>query len=538
VRASSYTLTQTGSIRSMAWLRKQDLARDGSASPAKFDVYGLLNTASGGRDGRLVWRDAGVDFPTTLGFFEGSRGKRSKLVGGLEIPKLLVQALRKDLAIKALCDASLIARISEVHPRAAVEEAFREALEPLEAEQAEGAQALHGLFGRVAIVRYARFMTDEGSELLFSVIDLTMAAKGCDYDAAKKIVHRLLDETRPKYRKIIFPGQVGRPTPCLAVDKAVEFLRLIRGREISASVRREAAQTPVQIAGGDASLTTRQGLRLRRGQGDCSTLGERLTTFGDPFKILTCRQSRRSSSKKNNIARQGKRLCSIACAHVGCARQAFRTSSSSSGPSSSPEAAAPHPRRLCRLHGGGPRCKSQACSVYSTAPPADYMLRTLCWGCFVALHPGISKSKVRREQLVLAELDRRIPALSQRAIEQVQDCRIPGGCSLKRPDMLYVFSDRYVQIEVDEQGHGSYQCSDEDTRLEIIAADVGVPGLVLRIDPDRNGCVRKRRRRNGELVWEGDGLQFPRLMSEACGVVEDFMRLMPAPPEILKRYVA
>jgi hypothetical protein len=263
-----------------------------------------------------------------------------------------------------------------------------------------------------------------------------------------------------------------------------------------------------------------------------------LTTVGDPsLRILTCRlPSHRTSSKKTKIARRRKRLRNVTCAHVGCARKAFRASSSSEPSSSSALAAAPHPRRLCRLHGGGPRCRSQACSVYSTAPPADYMRRTLCWGCFVALHPGISKSKVRREQLVLAELDRRLPALSQSAIQQVQDCRIPGGCSLKRPDMLYVFSDRYVQIEVDEHGHGSYQCSDEDTRLEIIAADVGVPGLVLRIDPDRNGCVRRRRRRNGELVWEGDGLQFPRLMGEACGVVEDFLK-QTTPSAIVKRHV-
>lgn len=154
----------------MAWLRRQNLERDGAAPPAKFDVYGLLTVASGGRPGRKVWNEAGVVFPTTLGFLEGSRGKRSKLVGGLEIPKLLVQVLRKDLAIKALRDASLIARISEVHPRVDVEEAFREALEPLEAERAEGSQALRELFGRVASVRYAHFATsDGGSELLFSV---------------------------------------------------------------------------------------------------------------------------------------------------------------------------------------------------------------------------------------------------------------------------------------------------------------------------------------------------------------------------------
>ena len=55
-------------------------------------------------------------------------------------------------------------------------------------------------------------------------------------------------------------------------------------------------------------------------------------------------------------------------------------------------------------------------------------------------------------------------------------------------------------MEVDEEGHACYECEDEDSRLEIIAADLGRPGLVVRIDPDFKGqqCFRKVQLSNGE----------------------------------------
>ena len=177
--------------------------------------------------------------------------------------------LRKDLATKALRDASLSNRLSRVHTREEVEAAIRAALSPLEADEEASAKAIEGLFGsRDACVRYRR----EGGEFLFSVIDLAMVAKGCDYEAAQKLVWRLAEEyfderlgdddpaenqtTCLIFRRIIFDGQRGRPTPCLAVDKAIEFLMLIPGSEISAAVRREAAQCLVRVAGGDESLIT------------------------------------------------------------------------------------------------------------------------------------------------------------------------------------------------------------------------------------------------------------------------------------------
>lgn len=51
-----------------------------------------------------------------------------------------------------------------------------------------------------------------------------------------------------------------------------------------------------------------------------------------------------------------------------------------------------------------------------------------------------------------------------------------GDVGLSRARGLYsdVFKDRYLHEEIDEHGHHEKSCVDEDARLEIIAADVGL----------------------------------------------------------------
>ena len=138
----------------------------------------------------------------------------------------------------------------------------------------------------------------------------------------------------------------------------------------------------------------------------------------------------------------------------------------------------------------------------------------MCWGCFVALFPDKAKLKVRKEQYVLAELERLVPELG--AYETTWDCAVPGGCSLKQPDKLYKLCDRYLHIEVDEFGHADKACVDEDTRLEVIAADVGLPGLVLRLDPDDPPCFRHRQLCNGERAYERIEGLFNSLLAQAA----------------------
>ena len=158
----------------------------------------------------------------------------------------------------------------------------------------------------------------------------------------------------------------------------------------------------------------------------------------------------------------------------------------------------------------------------------------VCWGCFAAMEPDKARLKVRREHYVLAEINRRLPNLVGKSHELVWDCRVPGGCSLKRPDMLFIIDDRYVQIEVDEDGHTENACGDEDARLEIIAADVGLPGLVLRVNPDEPPCFGKKRLVNGETVVRVvDNKAFDDLMTAACEAIQTYLS-GPPPPTLVR----
>ena len=94
------------------------------------------------------------------------------------------------------------------------------------------------------------------------------------------------------------------------------------------------------------------------------------------------------------------------------------------------------------------RCESEACRDSHNRAKYKVDGMSFCWGCFTALHPDKAKHNVRREQMILAELERLVPELNN-AFSLFWDCRVPGGCSLKKPDYLARFSDRYLQVEVD-----------------------------------------------------------------------------------------
>ena len=184
------------------------------------------------------------------------------------------------------------------------------------------------------------------------------------------------------------------------------------------------------------------------------------------------------------------------------------------------------------------RCQSAACAAYG---PEDrgrgtYCVEGLryCFNCVAALWPERVRTAVRRELLVLGELLRLAPELEAHAVSWRWDCTVPGGCSLKRPDLLFVFADRYVQIEVDEHGHAQQSCWDEDARLELIAADVAKPGLVLRVNPDEAPMLRRRKRPDGELVWEPTP-SFHSCLARAVAFLRDYVA-QPRPAEAVLRF--
>ena len=200
-------------------------------------------------------------------------------------------------------------------------------------------------------------------------------------------------------------------------------------------------------------------------------------------------------------------------------------------------------------------CTTLRCSnedAHLAAPPPGWHVgpdkKRYCWNCLSHLHPQKTKLKVRKEHIILAEFQRLIHEKYPGAIENhsslTWDCKIPGGCTQKRPDLIYIFSDKYLQIEVDEFGHSGYDKEAEESRLHEICSDVCKPGLVIRlvirIDPDTPlSCFIYRRKTDGERVvgvpTQGPKrIHFDSLMSRAVEAAATFLLSKEEQADMLK----
>ena len=187
------------------------------------------------------------------------------------------------------------------------------------------------------------------------------------------------------------------------------------------------------------------------------------------------------------------------------------------------------------------RCMSEACSVldwwrrdiarHTTAGQEGEQIR-VCRRCLGHMEPERLTRKLRKEHYCLAELDTILDELSFVWVEEIWDCRVPGSCSLKKPDKLYLALAMvrgqevpwYLQVEIDEgwfpspvavgpnrelkgRGHPEKSCEDEDMRLELIASDVleayGATGFVLRIAPDNPDAPMFASSRQGGACEDG-----------------------------------
>ena len=83
--------------------------------------------------------------------------------------------------------------------------------------------------------------------------------------------------------------------------------------------------------------------------------------------------------------------------------------------------------------------------------------RKMCVGCLSSLIGELATLQVRKEHLVLAEVQRLCPAVDLYFVKW--DCPILGGCSLHRPDMLWELPMFWLFIEVDEDG----DCHEDDS---------------------------------------------------------------------------
>jgi ferredoxin len=179
-------------------------------------------------------------------------------------------------------------------------------------------------------------------------------------------------------------------------------------------------------------------------------------------------------------------------------------------------------REYNKTHG---KCKSEACAVYDVEERKKAYIQGLCKLCFNILNPGKAKTKVRAEHLFLADVEELLPHLAEDAAEVIWDCPIRGttNCTLKKPDMLWVFVDdnggRYsMHLEIDENGE---EHEDDDTRVADIqkAIDSQIHYLV-RVNT--KGCTRRKRLANGEFHYVGVEPAFSDRVGEMC---EELMRV-------------
>ena len=173
------------------------------------------------------------------------------------------------------------------------------------------------------------------------------------------------------------------------------------------------------------------------------------------------------------------------------------------------------------------RCSSETCLTYEDIFMRGYAKhrnpetgkRELCSFCFSVKFPS-GTIAVRREQFVLAEVQRCIPELEPHFV--TWDCKIPGqSCNSDKPDMVWKIGGTLLHIEIDEKGDDH-----EDNRERIVgihAASNCNYHLLIRFNPDRsaNGrppCMKKITMPNGTKVYERDEKEWlsriPVLISE------------------------
>ena len=260
-------------------------------------VFELLAVATG-KDGGQTWRNfkkralkGHEDFtmPNGVTLLEKPMIGRAKLALAVrltEAPLCLATVLDKAAALHALRSPelrlleTLVARgLAEERALEVVAAAARVA-DPAEPGDAELLHRVSAVFGATRTLRFARVPRrgsdggGGGTVLVFSAIDLVMAAKGCQPNTAKSIIRRIFKDyygtdagselhlvaegaSCTFCHRVQFPGERQHETLALDAQGAGELLCLIPGSEVSASLRRRAVDTLLRVEGGDESLIDR-----------------------------------------------------------------------------------------------------------------------------------------------------------------------------------------------------------------------------------------------------------------------------------------
>ena len=105
-----------------------------------------------------------------------------------------------------------------------------------------------------------------------------------------------------------------------------------------------------------------------------------------------------------------------------------------------------------------------------------------CVWCYAHTYPDrrIYRNYKTKETTVVDFIKEKFPDFTW-----IADKRIADGCSLRRPDLLLDLGYQVLIVEIDENQHGSYDCSCENKRIMQLSQDVGHrPIVCIRFNPD------------------------------------------------------
>ena len=140
--------------------------------------------------------------------------------------------------------------------------------------------------------------------------------------------------------------------------------------------------------------------------------------------------------------------------------------------------------------GGSALCKIPSCDKNSSKK-----YRGHCMTCFMSLFPAetVFRNYKTKEGAVLCSIKAAFPELIV-----VNDRRIDGGCSAKRPDIFIDLLTHVIIVEIDENAHMAYDQNCENKRIMELSEDIAHrPMVLIRFNPDKNS--------DGPSCWGVDG---------------------------------
>jgi len=185
------------------------------------------------------------------------------------------------------------------------------------------------------------------------------------------------------------------------------------------------------------------------------------------------------------------------------------------------------------------RCETRGCMIYDTheRPISNHISPTnvrMCSSCYRSLYPEMNKLRVRVEHFVLADIQRVIPGMTKYL--QIQDCPIPCGVSMERPDALYITRNgkTLIHLEIDETPDHE---NDQKRLMRILASTDAEEHVVIRIHTHRTAdhpsMFTHRVLQNGEKVLGARPIEFDRRMKIIKKTINNLVKKNKSCVEVL-----